>query len=80
MRSLDTFILDEMIEQYRRLNPPPDPTAERPGVREMMEAELLASLLEELKALRVRCSLYESRIVQLNREKSELDNQLREKK
>lgn len=72
MRHLDTFILDEMIEQYVRFNPMPDFNDGRPDLDDQLQAQLMVTLLEELKALRSRCSLYEIHIVHLNRKLGEL--------
>lgn len=72
MRQLDLFIFDEMIEQYARFNPPPDTETNNPTIHEQMTSEMLVSLLTELKALRPRCALYETRIVHLNRELQKL--------
>ena len=72
MRPLDIFLIDEMIEQYRRFNPMPDYNDGRPEHNDAMEAELMVTLLEELKALRTRATLYEIRISSLNRDKKNL--------
>lgn len=66
MRALDMFLIDEMIEQYSRHNPLPDMSADRPTLVDTMEAELMVTLLEELKALRTRCKLYEIHMLHLN--------------
>lgn len=76
MRNLDTFILDEMIEQYRRFNPMPDFNDGRPELHDQLEAQLMVTLLQELQALRVRSSLYETRIVHLNQELSKSDRKI----
>ena len=68
MRSLNVFILDEMIEQFSRLNPIPERGDKHPSVSEAMQSELLVTLLEELKALRTRCNIYEIKILHMEQE------------
>lgn len=81
MRSLDTMILDEMIEQYNRFNPVPNPDdIDRPTIKQQMESQMVVSLLTELQALRPRCSLYETRIVHLNQDLNNKNNEIDELK
>lgn len=75
MRSLDIFILDEMIEQYARCNPLPNPE-NKLSFQLQAEAGMVESLLTELKALRQRCNLYEMRIIHLNQDVNSLNNKI----
>lgn len=74
MRSLNLFILDDMIEQFERLNPVPEDRGKRNSVDDTLHAELLAGYLVELKALRTRASLYEIKIQHMERELKQQDN------